>query len=125
MMNAKKTLVVNDQIISTKLVGSSPCNCDSGSFRTSYKITSRKLNHNGFILDVKKIMNEIQGRFEHRTLHASCEQLAEGVANSILYFGKSWYADITELTVVVTNKTGHVELTWVQGEQIPEFPNYT
>ncbi len=119
---SKYTLVLYRQIVAVSLADAFVCGGVNGQFQYEAWIKAEQLDNRGFILDVKDVIGRIEHAFSQTMLKASCEELCNGVAHTILSLGVEEGIRLTEVKVRVKNMTGHVELLWEDGDTSPAFP---
>lgn len=113
-------LVVNQTGIYVKLAQNFVCGGVEDMFYTKFEVSSRLLTDEGFVTEVKSLLDTIQARFDPYSgmLKASCEELAQGVAHVIHELTN----EPEQILVEVENMTGHVRFEWNHGEAKPNFP---
>jgi hypothetical protein len=128
----KHTLVIDRRKCPVKLADAFVCGGVKNAFIYKAKITTRGLTPEGFVTEVKALIDDIDYAFDRgeiryvggtepaagQVLKASCEELAQGVLNVIAH--RVLLLESAE--VVVENLTGEVQLEWQAGEYVPRFP---
>lgn len=128
----KHTLVINKRNCPVKLADAFVCGGVKNKFVYSAKVTTRGITSEGFVTEVKALIDDIEYAFDRgeiryvgctepasgQVLKASCEELAQGVLNVIAYR----VHNLEACSVVVENLTGHVLLEWSKGEAVAPFP---
>lgn len=129
---SKHTLVIDRRACPVKLADAFVCGGVKNKFHYSAKVTTRGLTSEGFVTEVKALIDDIEYAFDRgeiryvgctepasgQVLKASCEELAQGVLNVIAYR----VPGLETCSVVVENLTGHVLLDWQKGERVEPFP---
>lgn len=128
----KHTLVIDRRPVPVRLADAFVCGGVKNKFLYRAKITTRGLTSEGFVTEVKALIDDIEYAFDRgeirhvgctepapgQVLKASCEELAQGVLNVIAYR----VPNLETCSVVVANLTGHVHLEWQRGEAVASFP---
>lgn len=131
-MIPKYTLVIDHRKCPVKLADAFVCGGVKNSFIYKASITTRGLTPEGFVTEVKALIDDIEYAFDRgeirnvgrtepasgQVLKASCEELAQGVLSVIAYR----VHDLEECYVSVENLTGEVHLEWRRGESVAQFP---
>lgn len=117
---ARTTLVVERFIVDAQLVENAICgNGNGGSFETECRLVVEGLDDNGFVVEVHSFIEAVQRAYADGMRKASCEELAGGVINvAHRLIGPR----LTEASATVYNQTGHVEVDWERGNEVPAFP---
>ncbi|MDO8599079.1 MAG: hypothetical protein Q7S02_03140 [bacterium] len=119
------TLKIDWFEVLVSLVDLFACGGVEGEFEVRATVSSRGLTPEGFVIEVRDLMDQIIKAYsptdgcDVRTLQASCEQLCGGVVHVV---SDALGDRLEEMTVEVRNLTGSVELTWRKGEVVPAFP---
>lgn len=116
------TLNITRTYVRVSLAESFVCGGVRDEFTYYAKISAERLDRRGFVVDVKAVMAAVQRAFAEGTFKASCEELCNGVAHTILTVAVEEGVKVEDLTVTVMNQTGNVELTWKDGDLTPKFP---
>lgn len=117
----KTTLIIDDFQVPVKLVDDFVCGGVEDEFRTALMVTTRGLTKEGFVIEVKGLIDAIKEAYlaSGQRLKASCEELAGGV---LYVVHRAVGERLVNLDVTVENRTGRVQLQWEEGEEIPNFP---
>ena len=121
LKHPKTTLVIDQFAVPVQLVDDFACGGVYNQFTVSISASTRGLTKEGFVIEVKGLIESVKEAFaaRGRMLKASCEELAGGVLHIVhREVGKRLVAAEIE----VDNVTGHVALSWQQGQAVPSFP---
>ncbi len=113
------TLFLKPFSVEASLADNHVCGGYDGQFRMSCELTVDTLDGSGFVTDNLSVIKEVKRSFGKTMLKASCEELACGVVNVA---SKLVGTRLIKASVRVFNLTGHVQVQWNEGEEIPEFP---
>jgi hypothetical protein len=110
--------------IPVKLAKNFVCGGVDDVFTTRFSVSVRGLDLSGFVYEVKSLIDDIKANFDpdQGMLKASCEELAGGVVNSL--WSSIGSRRLVAAHVEVDNRTGHVEIDWKEGDEVPSFPRF-
>jgi len=117
---ARTTLAVHSFGVDAQLVENAICgNGNAGSFETECRLVVEGLDGSGFVVEVHSFIEAVQRAYADGMRKASCEELAGGVVHVAHRLIGS---RLVEASATVYNQTGHVEVAWKRGDEVPAFP---
>lgn len=117
--NTPITLVLNPFTVKAKLAEDHVCGGWDEHFKTAISIESSNLDGEGFVVENMSVIYAVRAFFRAKKYIASCEQLCQCIANICLDLCGD---RANRIHVKVYNLTGHLELTWVRGQDVPPLP---
>ena len=112
-------LTLSKQTARTVLIDKNVCGgAENGTFKYDLEISVSALDNAGFVVD-NRVVGTILNLWTDRTYVASCETLAGGL---VQFVQKTMPARVTRVVARVYNKTGHAEVIWESGQELPTGP---
>lgn len=119
---ARYILGIDNTTVRVNLAETFVCGGVYDNFVFTAEVETSTLDESGFTVDVKELIAAVHKAFDPADgmLVASCEQLAEGVAN---VFYRVMGSRLERCEVIVYNLTGRVEFSWTDEDPMPRFPS--